>query len=120
MLRFFNISSSRSQLTMTHKVHVASFIAPGGSIIFRPRNVALEIFLFCFGFKTQQRAFLGYLYVLFLDASRALDEWCAYAGLVCCDMFARIIACCHGSTSLFGFLPSGPTRSLHAADHRLG
>ena len=67
MLRFFDISSSRSQLTMTHKVHVASFIAPGGSIIFRPRNVALENFFFCFGFKTQQRAFLGYLYVLFLE-----------------------------------------------------
>ena len=46
--------------------------------------MALENFFFCFGFKTQQRAFLGYLYVLFLDASRALDEWCAFSGLVCC------------------------------------
>ena len=43
-----------------------------------------KIFSFALISKTQRRAFLGYLYVLFLDASRALDEWCAYAGLVCC------------------------------------
>ena len=33
--------------------------------IFWPRNVAQEIFFFCFDSMTQRRAFLGYLYVLF-------------------------------------------------------
>ena len=33
--------------------------------IFWPRNVAQENFFFCFDSKTQRRAFLGYLYVLF-------------------------------------------------------
>ena len=52
--------------------------------IFWPRNVAQENFFFCFDFEDAAASLSWLPLRALLDASRALDEWCAYAGLVCC------------------------------------